>query len=226
MAQTPMLISRGAEAEIYLVDVHGLKVVIKKRVEKPYRTPEFNKLFIVNRTRTEAKILSELYVAGLNVPAVLFVDEEAGILGIEYIEGERLSNFIDTLEDFNVLTTIAREIGEFAGKMHTLKIYHGDYTLANVVMSKRGLTVIDFGLAGYSTDIEEYAIDLHLMLRSVYATRPEIAEVFERHMVESYTKSYGGDGKEVIKRMREIRVRGRYVDRELRKSIMRERYIG
>lgn len=225
MAQTPILISRGAEAEIYLVDVHGLKVVVKKRVEKPYRTPEFNKLFIVNRTRTEAKILSELYAVGLNVPAVLFVDEEAGILGIEYIEGERLSNLIDTL-DYSVLTTIARETGEFAGKMHTLKIYHGDYTLANVVMSKRGLTVIDFGLAGYSTDIEEYAIDLHLMLRSVYAMRPEIAEVFERHMVESYIQSYGGDGKEVIKRMREIRVRGRYVDRELRKSIMRERYIG
>ncbi|MEM0218048.1 MAG: Kae1-associated kinase Bud32 [Desulfurococcaceae archaeon] len=225
MAEAPILVSKGAEAEIYLAHLHGLKVVIKKRVDKPYRTQEFNRFFIVNRTRIEAKILSELHLAGLNVPALLFVDEEAGVLGMEYVEGERLSNIIDTL-DHNAIVSVAREIGSFAGRMHKLCIYHGDYTLANVIASKRGLVVIDFGLAGYSTDIEEFAIDLHLMLRSVHAMRPDAASVFEKNMVEAYVQSYGVHGESIIRRMREIRARGRYVDRELRKSIMKERYVG
>lgn len=225
MACQPRLISRGAEAEIYLVDLNGLRIVIKKRVSKPYRSPEFNKIFITSRTRTEAKILAELYSAGLNVPAVIFVDEEAGVLAIEYVEGDRLSDIIDSLDSLTIVK-IAEEIGGFAGRMHNLKIFHGDFTLANIIASKRGLVVIDFGLAGYSTDIEEYAIDLHLMLRSIHAMHPEVTELFEKHMIESYIEHYEGNGVDVVKRLREVRVRGRYVDRELRKSIMRERYVG
>lgn len=225
MAHAPKLISRGAEAEIYLAELFGTKVIIKRRVYKPYRSETFNRLFITSRTRTEAKILSELYIAGLSVPAVLFVDEEEGVLGIEYVEGERLSEVLNFLKERD-LENIARELGSFAGRMHSLNIYHGDFTLANVIISGRGLYVIDFGLAGYSTDIEEYAIDLHLMLRSVHATRPEVLSIFEKHMLESYVEYYQKDGINVIKRLKEVRARGRYVDRELRKSVIRERYVG
>lgn len=225
MAYFPRLISRGAEAEIYLAEVFGNKVVIKRRVSKPYRTESFNRLFITSRTRTEARVITELYRAGLNVPAVIFVDEEEGVLGIEYIEGNRLSDVFSFLEE-EELEKIAIELGGFAGRMHDLGIYHGDYTIANVIVSDRGLYVIDFGLAGYSTDIEEYAIDLHLMLRSVHAVRPEVLGIFEKHLLKSYLEHYRKDGSSVIKRLQEVRTRGRYVDRELRKSVKREKYVG
>lgn len=221
---TSNLLSKGAEAEIYLVDFFGFKAVAKKRISKTYRNPDFDKLFIRNRTRIEGKVLSELYVAGLRVPAVYFVDEEHGVILMEYVEGERLSNIIGKLEASEVFR-IAREIGRFAAQMHSLGVYHGDYTLANILLNGEKIVVIDFGLSGFSDDIEEYAIDLHLVVRSVNATAPHVAEVFVRQILSEYKSHYSGNAEEVIRRMREISVRGRYVDRELRKSITRERYV-
>ncbi|MEM1612813.1 MAG: Kae1-associated kinase Bud32 [Desulfurococcaceae archaeon] len=220
----PVPVSRGAEAEIYLVDFFGVRAIVKKRVSKPYRNPLFDKVFIQSRTRVEARVLSELYNAGLRVPAVLLVDDENGVIVMEYIKGIRASQVFDSL-DGNALVSIAGEVGRFAAQMHNMKIYHGDFTLANLLLSDHGVVVIDFGLAGYSTDIEEYAIDLHLMSRSAYVADPEKAKSFTEHVLEAYSGSYKGNAEEVIKRMREISIRGRYVDRELRKTVMRERYI-
>jgi TP53 regulating kinase-like protein len=219
------LISRGAEAEVYLINFFGVKAVLKKRVSKKYRNSLFDQLFIRNRTLIEAKVLAELYESGLRVPAVLFVDEESGVLIIEYIDGIRVSDLFEELSQEKKLE-IARLAGEFAGKMHSKGIFHGDYTLANILLSPSGVYFIDFGLSGYSTDIEEYAIDLHLMARSIQALAPKYKDSLVGAMIEEYTKYYVGDAREVILRMKEISVRGRYVDRELRKSLARERYIG
>ena len=219
------LISRGAEAEVYLINFFGVKAVLKKRVSKKYRNSLFDQLFIRNRTLIEAKVLAELYESGLRVPAVLFVDEESGVLIIEYIDGVRVSDLFEGLPQEKKLE-IARLAGEFAGKMHSRRIFHGDYTLANMLLSSSGVYLIDFGLAGYSTDIEEYAIDLHLMARSMQALAPRYKDLLVGAMIEEYVKHYAGDAREVILRMKEISLRGRYVDRELRKSLARERYIG
>jgi len=93
-----VMLSRGAEAEIYLVDFFGVKAVLKKRVSKKYRAPLFDELFIKTRTRTEARVLSELYLSGLKVPGVLFVDEDKGVLILEYIEGERATEVFEKSE--------------------------------------------------------------------------------------------------------------------------------
>jgi len=226
---TPTLIARGAEAEIYLVDFLGMKVVVKKRVSKPFRNPVFNKVFIEHRTRTEAKVLSELYLAGVSVPSLLLVDEEAGVIVMEYIEGARLSDSLGLLRE-SAVEAIGEAIGKYAALMHNMGIYHGDFTLANVLLvrsseSGNRVVIIDFGLAGYSTDIEEYAIDLHLMSRSVEALYPELAEVFTRAVFRAYREHSKVGGDSVIRKVSEIRTRGRYVDRELRKAVLRERYV-
>lgn len=218
-------ISRGAEAEIYLVDFFGLRSILKKRVHKAYRNQVFDELFIRNRTRIEAKVLSELYINEINVPAVYFVDDEHGVIIMEYIEGFNLSRTLGSLEQSTILD-IAREIGSFAGRMHSLGIYHGDFTLANILFTNNKVVVIDFGLSGYSTDIEEYAIDLHLMRKSIHVVNPDLVGVFMDKLLDAYRKSFLGNPDDVVKRMREISARGRYIDRELRKSVMRERYIG
>ncbi len=219
------LIARGAEAEIYLGEFFGVRVVIKKRVGKPFRNPVFNRVFIESRTRTEAKILSELYLAGVPVPPVLLVDEEAGVIVMEYIEGSRLSDILGSLSA-SVVEEIAGGIGKYAALMHNMGIYHGDFTLANVLLRESGKTVIiDFGLSGYSNDVEEYAIDLHLMSRSVEALFPELAEAFTRTMFRAYREHSTVGGDAVIRKVSEIRARGRYVDREIRKAILREKYV-
>jgi len=219
------LIARGAEAEIYVADFLGVKVVVKKRVSKPYRNPVFNKLFIESRTRTEAKVLSELYLAGLPVPSVILVDEEGGVIVMEYVEGSRLSDILGALPEETVIG-ISESIGKYAALMHNMEIYHGDFTLANILFTKSGsIVIIDFGLAGYSTDIEEYAIDLHLMNRSVEALYPELSEIFTKTMFEKYKEHCKIGGESVIRKVNEIRARGRYVDREVRKAVLRERYI-
>ncbi|MEM4661189.1 MAG: RIO1 family regulatory kinase/ATPase, partial [Desulfurococcaceae archaeon] len=115
----PVPVSRGAEAEIYLVDFFGVRAVVKKRVSKPYRNPLFDKVFIQSRTRVEARVLSELYNAGLRVPAVLLVDDENGVIVMEYIKGIRASQVFDSL-DGNALVSIAGEVGRFAAQMHNM----------------------------------------------------------------------------------------------------------
>jgi TP53 regulating kinase-like protein len=220
------LIARGAEAEIYVADFLGIKVVVKKRVSKPYRNPIFNKMFIESRTRTEAKVLSELYLAGLPVPSVILVDEEGGVIVMEYVEGSRLSDILGTLPRETIID-ISGSIGKYAALMHNMEIYHGDFTLANILFTRSSsIVIIDFGLAGYSTDIEEYAIDLHLMSRSIEALYPEFSEIFTKNMFEKYKEYSKIGGENVIRKVSEIRARGRYVNREVRKAILRERYIG
>lgn len=225
MASMKHFYSRGAEAEIYLTNLLGLEVIVKKRVSKPYRHREFDKLFIETRTRTEARILAELYANGLRVPVVILVDIENGVIVMEYIDGVRVSDIFDKLPNKSIVE-IGSSIGEFAAKMHSLNIYHGDFTLANVLLSNGNVAVIDFGLAGYSTDIEEYAMDLHLMNRSAHAIEPEKTKTFIKYMIEAYRENYKGDSSEVLKRMTEIKTRGRYISRELRKAVMKEKYIG
>ncbi|MEM4834081.1 MAG: Kae1-associated kinase Bud32, partial [Thermosphaera sp.] len=105
------------------------------------------------------------------------------------------------------------------------KIYHGDLTLSNTIYSGEKVFIIDFGLAGYSDDVEEYAIDLHLLNRNLLAMYPSLADRFMASFLHSYRDNFKGSFEEVKNRFLEIRVRGRYVDRELRKSVMRERYV-
>lgn len=216
--------SWGAEATIYLGEFLGRRVVVKKRRSKPYRHPLYDSLFIQSRTRTEAKILVELYTAGINVPAPIIVDIENGVLVMEYVEGERMSEALGAMS-IEAVVDAARDVGRQTALMHNMGVYHGDLTLANMIRSRRGVYIIDFGLAGYSTDIEEYAIDIHLLRKSVSTLHPPLLQPFMDAFMEAYKGYYKGNYEELLQRLREVSIRGRYVDRELRRMVMRERYL-
>jgi len=216
--------NRGAEAVIYRVKIFGKDFIVKKRLDKPYRHELFNKVFKEHRTRVEARILAHLRSIGLNVPAPIIVDAKNGVLVIEYVKGVSLSSIIGSLSD-SELSRVAGELGRQVAIMHSNKIYHGDLTLSNTIYSGEKVFIIDFGLAGYSDDVEEYAIDLHLLNRNLLAMYPSLADRFMASFLHSYRDNFKGSFEEVKNRFLEIRVRGRYVDRELRKSVMRERYV-
>ncbi len=216
----------GAEAYIYYADVFGRRFIVKHRISKPYRHPLFDKMFRYNRTRIEAKILSELYLSGVRVPAPIMVDLDSYIIVMEYIDGVKLLKVIEGLDD-DKLCRYAEDIGRYTGRMHKLHIYHGDLTLGNILVTDRDeVYIIDFGLAGYSMDVEEYAIDIHLLRRSLNAIAPEKINIF----MNCFWKGYSGEVpskmlKDVRERVREIALRGRYVSERLRRKYLRDRYV-
>jgi len=220
-----LAIGKGAESVIFLGEILGRKVVVKIRLKKLYRNEIFDQEFRRSRTRIEAKVMIDLRRNKINVPAVFFFDLNNYVIVMEYIEGHRMSDIIYKLND-ELIARFAEEIGYQVGRMHSLNIYHGDLTLGNILLSKDGkIYLIDFGLAGYSGDVEEYAIDLHLLRRNLLALIPEKSELFFKNFLKGYEKGYDRDLTEVLRKLEEIRLRGRYVEERLRRKISREKYV-
>jgi len=63
-------------------------------------------------------------------------------------------------------------------------------------------------------DIEEFAVDIHLLDRSLESAHHKIRERFMKHFLLGYSKIVGRDrALEVLGKVKEIRMRGRYVKR-------------
>lgn len=215
----------GAESIIYTGFFLGERVIVKHRIPKPYRNEFFDKLFRSVRTRIEAKIMLELFLNNVNVPRVISVDLDNYVIVMEYIDGVKMINAVPNMSD-NELRDCSYRLGVQVGRMHSLDIYHGDLTLANVMISRDGeVYLIDFGLAGYSRDVEEYAIDLHLLKRSFQAVLPNKLDLFINSFMEGYGKVYSKDLNTLLNRLREVELRGRYVEARLRRKLGREKYV-
>lgn len=218
-------IARGAEAVLYRTKWLGYDAVVKIRLPKPYRHPRYDELFRYRRTLIEARVIASLKQLGLNVPALFFVEPSESIIVIEYIDGERLSDIINSVDE-DSLKSISYNLGRQVCIMHKNNIYHGDLTIANTVVKDGEVYLIDFGLSGYSTDVEEYAIDIHLLSRGLEALSPDRHDLFMEYFKEGYTTLCGIEFTEsVFKRMHEIRLRGRYVEERLKRKIAYERYL-
>jgi TP53 regulating kinase-like protein len=216
------IIGKGAEALVYVGELFGKKIVVKQRISKPYRHRLFDEKFRRERTRIEGKILVDLYLNNVHVPTPLFIDVDNAVIIMEYIRGRKMIELVGER-----ILEYAYKLGVEVGKMHSLNIYHGDLTLGNVIVSSNDeVYLIDFGLAGYSRDVEEYAIDLHLLRRNLYAVAPELYKDFFDEFLKGYRETITKDYHMIINRFEEIRLRGRYVEERLRKKIERDKYIG
>ncbi|KAL8800781.1 MAG: hypothetical protein Q9200_007144 [Gallowayella weberi] len=69
------------------------------------------------------------------------------------------------------------------------------------------IVLIDFGLATQSTQDEDKAVDLYVLERAFGSTHPELEEGFQEVLM-AYGESYKG-AKVVLKRLEEVRMRGR-----------------
>ncbi len=192
------VLSEGAESHLYSERIYGLDVVVKVREPKKYRTAALDNELRKSRTRTEAKVLHRLKNAGLNVPALIAVGKYSIFM-------ERLSGKL--LRDTRATPTILGEIGTALAKMHTADVAHGDFTPANLMICGHSVFVIDFGLAEITTSIEEKALDLLLIKRS-------LSETEYGRLLESYRRHYGGAA-QTLKRLSAIEQRGRYQTRTL-----------
>lgn len=201
----------GAEAVLLRCSWFGMAVIVKYRYPKPYRDPSLDRILRKRRTIREAKLLAESKRCGVPVPSLLYVDDDAGILVMDYVEGERLKELVErrggeTAEKFY-------RIGLYVGRLHECGITHGDLTTSNIIVVESGETfLLDFGLGSFSNELEVQGVDVHLMLRALESTHPILARDFFNKFMEGYEDSRGSGLRRSIElKVREIRLRGRYV---------------
>ncbi len=178
---------RGAEAVLKNSKMLGRKIVIKERIPKTYRIPELDEKLRKERTRQEAKLLHRAKLAGVKCPTVLFVDEFS--IGMTKINGKRPK----------MKPEEGRNAGQMLAKLHNANIIHGDFTPANLLENKNEIYVIDFGLGFFSGDIEDKAIDVLTMLKSIKNSKDFLAGY-------EASKEYG----KIMKRVEEVKKRARY----------------
>jgi len=195
------IIAQGAEAIL----IHEDGRLIKKRVKKGYRLPILDDKLRKQRTKKEAKLLAKAAKL-IPVPKIIKTDEKQEI-DMEFLQGLKLSEHLDTLENAE---DICKIIGEQIAKLHDADIIHGDLTTSNMILSEKDNKVyfIDFGLGFESKKIEDKAVDLHLIKQALEARHFMHYEKFFSQVLEGYKLSKHHLA--TISRLKAVEKRGRY----------------
>lgn len=196
-------ISEGAEAHIYSMKFLGFDSIVKRRIEKKYRLKEIDENIRTQRTKNEARILALVKDLGIDSPGLLLVDKYD--IYMQRINGIRLNELLNS--DNKNLAKVFADLGKYAAILHANNIAHGDYTPANVIVGNGRVYLIDFGLSEITNSLEEKALDLLLMKRSI-----------DKNLFDKFIGNYKHINKEscaTIKRLAEIEKRGRYNTRTL-----------
>ncbi len=197
-----IILGKGAEADIYRFTAFGTEMVVKVRNPKAYRIEQIDNSIRMARTRKEARIMAHAARIGARVPKVFALGTFS--IYMEMIKGKTANLLSEKeLDSRGVL----RSAGEMLGMLHSSGIVHGDITPANIMVAEDGICIIDFGLAEMSRSVEDMGVDLLLMERSV--SKKDFGLFLEGY---NYRNSSSGN---VIKRLEEIKRRGRYQNRSL-----------
>ncbi len=196
------IIQQGAEA--VLIKRGG--EVVKRRVVKGYRLKEMDEKIRKGRTRREAKLIEK---AGsvIDVPKVLKVDEGEKEIHMDFIQGVKLSESLDSIENWG---EVCEAIGENIAKIHDKDIIHGDLTTSNMIYNSGEGKVffIDFGLGYSSSREEDKAVDLHLIKQALEAKHFSKFERYFSAILKGYKTSKNSAS--VLKRLEKVEKRGRY----------------
>ncbi len=200
-----MLIKRGAEADIYLVDWYGKKAVRKVRKPKSYRNKLLDEEIRKKRTIHEAEMLSGAKRAGVTTPLIYFVDPKSTEIIMQYIKG----NLVRDILAKNL--KISRNMGIYTAKLHKNNIVHGDLTTSNFILYDSRLVLIDFGLSFYSDRIEDKAVDIRLIKEIMSSAHAQIFKKAFDLFMKGYESVAGPSlTSNILKKVSEIEKRGRY----------------
>ncbi len=223
---TEKILAQAAEAII----IKQGSNIIKRRIKKSYRIPEIDEKLRKLRTRSEAKIMEKLQ-GKINVPKIFKVDEKSKEILMQFIEGKKLSDFIDSFPESKQLE-ICEEIGKEVAKMHDLNIIHSDLTTSNMILVENSeninksqiihnhaseivsdlptttkIYLIDFGLSFHSLRIEDKAVDLHLLRQALESKHFQHWEKLFKSVLSGYNST---DKTAVLKQLEKVEKRGRY----------------
>ncbi len=188
------IIASGAEAVIALEG----NTIIKTRIEKRYRLKEIDENIRRERTKTEARLISEARRCGVPTPIIRDITDFE--IRMEYIEGTALKNIVNP--------QLSEQTGELIGRLHTCGIIHGDLTTSNVLYKDGKLYLIDFGLAYLDKTLEARGVDIHVLFQTFESTHENHEELIEAFK-KGYSMTFQDAGK-VFERVAEIESRGRY----------------
>lgn len=194
---------RGAEAVIKLIDNNK---ILKERIKKSYRIREIDEKLRKSRTKRERKILEKASRL-IDVPKILNKEEDFKI-EMEFIEGQRLSDFLDSFSE-KKQKKIMEKVGQIIAKLHKEDIIHDDLTTSNMILKEDKIYIIDFGLSFISKRIEDKAVDLHLIKQSLEAKHWRNFKNLFEWLVKSYKENYE-KAQEVLERLKKVEKRGRY----------------
>jgi Kae1-associated kinase Bud32 len=190
----PMFLAMGAEATIELRD----GMIIKKRLQKGYRLEALDSTIRQERTRAEARIISESRRRG--VPTPIIYDIEDFEITMEYIDGQKVKDILTP--------NLSRCIGTVVGKLHRAGIIHGDLTTSNMILHDDRVYLIDFGLAFYDNSVEARGVDVHVLFQTFVSTHND-HEAMKEAFAEGYSQTFADAGP-VLERVTEIKGRARY----------------
>lgn len=207
-----MLIKKGAEANLYLEDWGGRKVVMKRRLVKRYRVPQLDSQIREQRTTHEPQIIHRAKEAGVPTPIIFMVDLSESTIIMEFVEGKQVKQVLGDLS-VDERIDLCQTIGELIGRLHNNGIIHGDLTTSNMILTAQDKIVfVDFGLSEHSKELEARGVDLHLMKRALQSTHYDYVEECFKAIMKGYEKVMGRKAAvEVLEKVAEIERRGRYV---------------
>lgn len=205
-----ILIKRGAEANLYLTEYFGEKVIVKRRDTKPYRHSQLDEEIRRRRTLQEALFLMRARESGVSTPLVYLVDTKRCEIIMQYIEGNRMKEIIDSSNGESI-DELCIKLGQCIAKLHRKNLIHGDLTTSNFILSNdKNLVLIDFGLSFFSQRLEDKAVDLHLIKEVLTSAHKNSKKIFAK-ILEGYGTIAGESMvKVLLNKIKEIERRGRY----------------
>lgn len=197
------LLAKGAESDIYEGTYLGYDTVTKTRVSKSYRIPEIDNKIRKLRTKSEAKLLSDVKRYGVRSPVLYDVDLDKKAIVMEKLSGDLVKDVIGELDSSN-RKKLAVDIGKTIRAFHDGDIIHGDLTGSNMIIDDNRLAIFDFGLGKYSDLLEDKAADLLVLKKSFQSIDYDIATETFKWILEGYGSS------KIEAKILDIQSRGRY----------------
>ncbi|ESK94547.1 bud32 protein kinase [Moniliophthora roreri MCA 2997] len=229
LIKASVLISQGAEAKVYKsrITSEAPPILLKYRFQKQYRHPTLDVSLTRSRIAGEARSLLKCLRSGVNVPGIRMVDANAGVLGIEWIEGKSIRKLLpggaeeedveedenedELLKEYGVsVDQVMKLIGTEIAKMHQADVIHGDLTTSNMMLRHPSSyqVLIDFGLAFQSSLAEDKAVDLYVLERAFSSTHPDSEPMFAS-VLAAYEKRMEKEWAPIKLRLVDVRLRGR-----------------
>ena len=205
------MLHEGAEATVTAGSWLGKAAVLKMRRPRGYRHPDLDRSLTRQRLSVEARVLARLQSSEFPSPALFDLDLEEGWMLLSRIDGRPL---YDALNDTSVDDASMVNVGALIRRLHEMDISHGDMTTHNILADAAGsLSLIDFGLARISPELEHLGLDLQVLNECLTASHSE-HEGAVQYMVDGYLAADAGGGvasaTEVVARFDAIRGRVRY----------------
>lgn len=197
------LIFEGAEAKTFLVEFNGKKAVEKERTQKKYREKKLDEKIRKKRIRDEVNLLHKAKLAGIRTPVIYGINNKKNSIFMEWLDAKKIKDKINSMKKKDFIET-----GKQISLLHLNSIVHGDLTANNILIKKGKIFFLDFGLGFNSHKTEDFAVDLLGFKKTFLASYPEKEKKW--NWIEQEYKKWKS-GKEVIKRIKEVEKRKRYL---------------